>query len=161
MRLEGLRLYDWTRVALPWTCSPEFERWLLVRRNGQAPDQRAYYSLFAPKGPALAELAGAAGLCWTIEKCSQRALLDPPKTLDQLKADAKTPAEGYQIHHIVEEQADSASEDANSKRFGDDQLNGPDNLVRARQLAHEEISRWYDRQSRLWRNVSARLYSCQ
>ena len=33
----------------------------------------AYYLAFAPAGSELAELAGAAGLRWTIEECFQRA----------------------------------------------------------------------------------------
>ena len=70
---KGLRLYDWARIALPWIHAPEFERWVLIRRNRQAPEQRAFYFVFAPKGTTLAELAGAAGLRWTIEECFQRA----------------------------------------------------------------------------------------
>jgi hypothetical protein len=70
---KGLRLYDWARISLPWVHAPEFERWILIRRNRQTPDQHAYYFAFAPKGTTLAELAGAAGLRWTIEECFQRA----------------------------------------------------------------------------------------
>jgi SRSO17 transposase len=70
---KGLRLYDWARIALPWMRAPEFERWVLIRRNRHALDQRAYYLVFAPTGTTLAELAGAAGLRWTIEECFQRA----------------------------------------------------------------------------------------
>jgi SRSO17 transposase len=70
---KGLRLYDWTRISRPWVHSPGFERWLLIRRNRQASDQRAYYFVFSPTGTTLAELAGAAGLRWTIEECFQRA----------------------------------------------------------------------------------------
>ncbi len=70
---KGLRLYDWARFPLPWAHAAEFERWVLIRRNRQAPDQRAYYFAFAPKGATLAELAGVAGLRWTIEECFQRA----------------------------------------------------------------------------------------
>jgi SRSO17 transposase len=70
---KGLRLYDWTRISLPWAHSPGFERWLLIRRNRQASDQRAYYFVFSPTATTLAELAGAAGLRWTIEECFQRA----------------------------------------------------------------------------------------
>ena len=69
---KGLRLYDWARLALP--CAQEgFERWLLIRRHRKEPDKRAYYLVFAPKGAALAELAAAAGLRWTIEECFERA----------------------------------------------------------------------------------------
>ena len=70
---KGLRLYDWARIALPWTCDADWERWLLIRRNQNDPDKRAYYLVFAPAGTTLAELAGAAGLRWTIEECFQRA----------------------------------------------------------------------------------------
>jgi SRSO17 transposase len=70
---KGLRLYDWARISLPGMHPPGFERWLLIRRNRQAPDQRASYLVFSPTGTTLAELAGVAGLRWTIEECFQRA----------------------------------------------------------------------------------------
>ena len=70
---KGLRLYDWARIPLPWTCAEGFERFLLIRRNRRAPDKRAYYLVFARGGSTLAELAGVAGLRWTIEECFQRA----------------------------------------------------------------------------------------
>jgi SRSO17 transposase len=70
---KGLRLYDWARIGLPWTREPGWERWLLIRRSRKDHDKRAYYLVFAPAGTTLAELAGAAGLRWTIEECFQRA----------------------------------------------------------------------------------------
>lgn len=70
---KGLRLYDWARIALPWTVKDGFERWLLIRRSRKEPDKFAYYLVFAPEGATLAELAGAAGLRWTIEECFERA----------------------------------------------------------------------------------------
>jgi SRSO17 transposase len=70
---KGLRLYDWARIALPWTVDGGFERWLLIRRSRRDAQERAYYLVFAPAGSSLAELAGAAGLRWTIEECFQRA----------------------------------------------------------------------------------------
>jgi SRSO17 transposase len=73
---KGLRLYDWARVALPWTCDPCFERFLLIRRSRRAPAERAYYFCFVPAGAALAELAAVAGLRWTIEECFQRTKTD-------------------------------------------------------------------------------------
>jgi SRSO17 transposase len=69
---KGLRLYDWARIQIPWTCDDDFEHWVLIRQRRHEPDQRAYYLAFAPKGTTLAELAGAAGLRWTIEECFQR-----------------------------------------------------------------------------------------
>lgn len=70
---KGLRLYDWARISLPWAADEGFERWLLIRRSCKEPDKQAYYLVFAPTGTALAELAGAAGLRWTIEECFERA----------------------------------------------------------------------------------------
>ena len=70
---KGIRLYDWARIALPWITDGAFERWVLVRRNRRDPQDRAYYFVFAPTATSLAELAGAAGLRWTIEECFQRA----------------------------------------------------------------------------------------
>ena len=46
---------------------------MLVRRSRKDPEKRAYYFVFCPLGTSLAELAGAAGLRWTIEECFQRA----------------------------------------------------------------------------------------
>jgi SRSO17 transposase len=69
---KGFRLYDWARISLPWTVDKGFERWLLIRRNRAKLQERAYYFVFAPAGTSLAELAGAAGLRWTIEECFQR-----------------------------------------------------------------------------------------
>lgn len=70
---KGLRLYDWARIALPWIRPDGFERFLLIRRSWREPQRRAYYLVFCPAGTTLAELAGAAGLRWTIEECFQRA----------------------------------------------------------------------------------------
>ena len=70
---KGPRLYDWARVALSWDTDKGFERWLLIRRNHKDPAARAYFFAYAPQGTSLAELAGAAGLRWTIEECFLRA----------------------------------------------------------------------------------------
>ena len=70
---KGPRLYDWARISFPWSCDPQWERWLLIRRSRHDPSKQAYYFVFCPSGTALAELAGVAGLRWTIEECFQRA----------------------------------------------------------------------------------------
>lgn len=62
-----------TGLRLPWIADEGFERWLLIRRSRKEPGKRAYYLAFAPEGTALAELAGAAGLRWTMEECFERA----------------------------------------------------------------------------------------
>jgi len=70
---KGPRLYDWARVWLGWASQEGFERWMLVRRSQRDNGARAYYFAYAPAGTSLAELAGAAGLRWTIEECFLRA----------------------------------------------------------------------------------------
>jgi len=66
---KGPRLYDWARLRLFWSQDPQWEHWLLVRRSRKNAEERAYYVVFAPAGATLAELAGVAGLRWTIETC--------------------------------------------------------------------------------------------
>ncbi len=70
---KGIRLYEWARLALPWPEADTFELWLLLRRNRRDPKDLAYYLVLAREGTSLADLAGAAGLRWTIEECFQRA----------------------------------------------------------------------------------------
>ncbi len=72
--------------------------------------------------------------------------LDKPKNLNDLQDAATKPfEEGYQDHHIVEEQADSKNELSNSRIFSRDQLQGRENIVRTPYWKHWEISRWYSR----------------
>src|SRR4029077_15743406 len=47
---KGLRLYDWARISLPWTCDTQFERWILIGRGRRASQERAYYFCFTPAG---------------------------------------------------------------------------------------------------------------
>lgn len=70
---KGTRLYEWVRLPLSWPAAEGFERWLLARRSLRAPDAVVYYFAHAPATTTLAELAGAAGLRWTIEECFLRA----------------------------------------------------------------------------------------
>lgn len=70
---KGARLYDWARLPLHWESGEGFARWLLARRSPRNPEVITYYFAYAPAGTSLAELAGAAGLRWTIEECFLRA----------------------------------------------------------------------------------------
>lgn len=70
---KGPRLYDWARVRLLWSADPSWQHWLLVRRSRKKPSELAYYIAFAPADTTLAELAGVAGLRWTIETCFETA----------------------------------------------------------------------------------------
>lgn len=70
---KGPRLYRWARLPLRWIAEEGFERWLLIRRSRHDPGAMAFYFAYAPEGTSLAELAGAAGLRWSIEQAFQRA----------------------------------------------------------------------------------------
>ena len=70
---KGPRLYDWARINLHWSRDPQWEQWLLIRRSRRDPGKLAYDLTFCPAGTSLAELAGVAGLRWTVEECFQRA----------------------------------------------------------------------------------------
>lgn len=70
---KGPRLYEWARLPIGFSKNNGFERWLLFRRSLRDPKAMAYYFVHAPKGTSLADIAGAAGLRWTIEECFLRA----------------------------------------------------------------------------------------
>ena len=70
---KGPRLYHWARLPLNWTTQDGFERWLLFRRSIRNSNEIAYYFVHSRQGTSLAEMAGAAGLRWTIEECFLRA----------------------------------------------------------------------------------------
>jgi len=70
---KGARLNEWVRLPLNWQAANGFARWLLARRSLREPEAIAYYFAYAPAQTTLAELAGAAGLRWTIEECFLRA----------------------------------------------------------------------------------------
>jgi len=70
---KGPRLYEWARLPIGFSKNNGYERWLLFRRSLRDPKALAYYFVHAPKGTSLAEIAGAAGLRWTIEECFLRA----------------------------------------------------------------------------------------
>jgi len=70
---KGPRRYHWARAPLAWDTAEGFERWLLVRKSRHDPEALAYFFAYAPQGTSLAELAGAAGLRWTIEEGFLRA----------------------------------------------------------------------------------------
>ncbi len=70
---KGPRLYDWAWVPLKYQAGQGFSRWLLARRSLRNPRTIAYYFAYARSETALADLAAAAGLRWTIEECFLRA----------------------------------------------------------------------------------------
>ena len=64
---KGPRLYDWLRLPLNPPMQEGFERWLLVRRSIEDPDELSAYTVFAPEGATPEELAKAAGMRWGVE----------------------------------------------------------------------------------------------
>ena len=70
---KGPRLYDWVRAPLFRMAEPQWEHWLLVRRNIEDPTEIAYYVVFAPAGTSLEEMVRVAGRRWTIETAFEMA----------------------------------------------------------------------------------------
>ncbi len=73
---KGPRLYDWARVRLNNAHSPEWERWLVVRRTLHAPDDPrslAYFVVFAAGDTPLEEIARVIGRRWAIETCFEES----------------------------------------------------------------------------------------
>src|SRR5918995_891291 len=64
---KGQRLYDWARLPLNPPMQEGFQRWLLVRRSIEDPQELSAYTVFAPEGATLEELAKAAGSRWRVE----------------------------------------------------------------------------------------------
>jgi SRSO17 transposase len=68
---KGPRLYDWLRLPLNPSLQEGFQRWLLVRRSIEDPEELTAYTVFAPEGATLEALAKAAGSrCLCAEECS-------------------------------------------------------------------------------------------
>jgi SRSO17 transposase len=64
---KGPRLYDWLSLALNPPMQEGFQRWLVVRRSIEDPEELTAYTVFAPKGTTLEELARVAGSRWRVE----------------------------------------------------------------------------------------------
>ena len=64
---KGPRLYDWGKLALNPPTQEGFQRGLVVRRSIEDPEELSAYTVFAPEGTTLEELAKAAGSRWRVE----------------------------------------------------------------------------------------------
>src|ERR671913_364555 len=64
---KGPRLYDWLRLALNPPMQEGFERWLVVRRSIEDPEEISAYTVFAPENTTLEALAKVAGSRWRVE----------------------------------------------------------------------------------------------
>jgi SRSO17 transposase len=70
---KGPRLYEWARLPLNCEYSPQWGRWLLVRRSLSDPSELTGYIAFAPADTPLSALVRVAGTRWTIESCFEAA----------------------------------------------------------------------------------------
>jgi hypothetical protein len=84
--------------------------------------------------------------------------LDPPKSLEELQNAVDEPRVGYEIHHIVEEQATSRNVQGNSRVFSQEQLQSRDNLARIPYWKHVEISSWYSTKAERFGGMTPREY---
>ena len=64
---KGPRLYEWLRLPLNPPLREGFERWLVVRRSIEEPDELSAYTVFAPEGTSLEALGRTAGSRWRVE----------------------------------------------------------------------------------------------
>jgi SRSO17 transposase len=69
---KGPRLYDWAWRPFGPVDERGWRLWLLVRRQRQAPHERAYYLCRGPAGTLRRELIRVAGARWPIEECFER-----------------------------------------------------------------------------------------
>ncbi len=67
---KGPRLYDWLRLPLNPPLQEGYQRWLMVRRPRsleEPAEELTAYTVFAPEGTTLEELARVAGSRWRVE----------------------------------------------------------------------------------------------
>jgi SRSO17 transposase len=69
---KGPRVYDWARQALGVVDERGGRLWLLVRRQCEPAQERAYYLCRGPARTPLRELVRAAGARWPVEECLER-----------------------------------------------------------------------------------------
>ena len=70
---KGPRLYDWLRLPLNPPMQEGFQRWLLVRRSIEDPEEISAYTVFCAEGTPLEALAKVAGSRWRVERGFEEA----------------------------------------------------------------------------------------
>ncbi len=70
---KGPRVYDWACGRLPYETAEGWAQWLLIRRSVTAPEELAFYRVFAPATTTVAAMAQVAGTRWIIEEGFERA----------------------------------------------------------------------------------------
>ncbi len=64
---KGPRRYAWAWVRINNDLGPQWQRWLLVRRSLDDPEDLAYYIAAGPRRTTLRRLAKTAGARWAVE----------------------------------------------------------------------------------------------
>jgi SRSO17 transposase len=70
---KGPRRYAWAWVPINNDLGPSWQRWLLVRRSLDDPEDLAYYIAAGPRRTTLTRLAKTAGARWSIEGAFESA----------------------------------------------------------------------------------------
>jgi SRSO17 transposase len=65
---KGERLFDWARLPVAHAGTPDGCHWLVVRRCLGAPDEFAYFLVWAPSDTSLPTMVQAIGARWRIEE---------------------------------------------------------------------------------------------
>jgi SRSO17 transposase len=64
---------EWACLPLSEACRAGMQRWLLVRRSVDEPDELAYYLVYGPDGTPTTDLVRRCGHRWQIEECFAQA----------------------------------------------------------------------------------------
>lgn len=128
-----------------------------TRQRNRVAKQVAYWAarsaLRISGGPLGVVITLAEAAIWLHEMYPAiQSYQDPPKSLEELQRAVASREKGYDVHHIVEEDA------ARKAGFPEDWINGPDNLVRIPRLKHWQVTGWYMTPNEDYAGVSPREY---
>lgn len=70
---KGERWYDWACLSINHILGPDWQRYLLVRRSIEKPQEVAFYRVFCKADTSLLEMVQVAGQRWSVEQCFQLA----------------------------------------------------------------------------------------
>ena len=70
---KGERWYEWACVPSNHMLGSDWQRYLLVRRSIEKPEEVAFYRVFCKADTSLSEMVHVAGQRWSVEQCFQLA----------------------------------------------------------------------------------------
>jgi SRSO17 transposase len=70
---KGARWYDWACVPINHMLGQDWQRYLLIRRSIEKPQDVAFYRVFCKENTSLTEMVQVAGQRWSVEQCFQLA----------------------------------------------------------------------------------------